>query len=252
MTTSRDLLGLSTRGLPGALPSTRPAMDVRSIRIDAIDPDPEQPRKVFREESIDELAGSIRESGLLQPIRVRPDASRPGRYVLIAGERRLRAAHRVPLVEIAAIVVEQRQGDERTRVEQAIENLQREDLSAVEEGQNFRNLLKAWGCSQAELARKLSKSAAHISKMLAVADLDEETKAAIVSGKITYGDALRERDRRLAAAEAKPVPRARRRATPRGTVSTPFGSVKIKRGKTLAELVEYLRGLVDQEKRDAA
>jgi hypothetical protein len=96
--------------------------------------------------------------------------------------------------------------------------------------------------------------------MLAVTELDEETRAKIVSGEIAYGDALRERDR-LAAAAAAAVegktssssPRPRRRpAVPRGTIPTPFGTVKLKRGKTLAELVEYLRTMVDQERRDAA
>jgi ParB/RepB/Spo0J family partition protein len=253
---ARDVVGVAPRNTPTDTGSIA-GMDLRSILVDMISPDPDQPRKTFDEEKLEELAGSLREHGLLQPIRVRPDMLRPGRYVIVAGERRWRAAHRAGMLKIAAIVVEQRERDTKVVIEQAIENLQREDMTAVEEGQSYRTLLDALGCSQAELARRMSKSTSHVSRMLAVADLDDETKSKIVSGELNYLDALRERDR-LAAAEAaaktsSSAPRPRRRpSVPRGTIPTPFGSVKLKRGKTLAELVEYLRILVDQEKRDAA
>lgn len=254
MTFRRDYFSVGDRGTPGHRPgSTISAMDLRSIRIDAIEPDPNQPRKTFDESKIDELAGSLRDHGLLQPIRVRPDAARPGRFFLIAGERRWRAAQRVPMLEIDAVVVAQRAGDDRTKIEQVIENLQREDINAVEEGTSYRTLLDSLGCSQAELARRLSKSTSHVSRMLAVAELDEETRRKIVAGKLNYLDALRERDRLAAAAETPTTVRRRRAPTGRrGEIATPFGIVKLKRGKTLAELVEHLRGMVDQERRDAA
>jgi len=253
------MLGIVGRGLTvsqGEQKTQVSGMDLQSIRVDMISPDPEQPRRTFDNAKLDELAGSLREHGLLQPIRVRPDPAVFGRFVIVAGERRWRAAQRVPMAEIAAVVVAQRSRDNRTKVEQVIENLQREDVNAVEEGTSYRVLLESLGCSQAELARRLSKSTAHVSKMLAVAELDEETKRKIVTGELTYGDALRERDRQAAAAEGKTStssPRIRRRSSvPRGTIPTPFGTVKLKRGKTLAELVEYLRTMVNQEKRDAA
>lgn len=263
MSYARDLMSLGHRGDPGAGASrpgsTVSSMDLRSIPVGMIDPDPGQPRKTFDDAKLDELAGSLREHGLLQPIRVRPNADAPGRYFLVAGERRWRAAQRVPMAEIDAIVVAQRTGDDRTKIEQVIENLQREDMTAIEEGESYRVLLDSFGCSQAELARRLSKSTSHVSRMLAVAELDEETRRKIVAGDLNYLDALRERDRlaeAAAAAEGKPASssrRPRRRpAVPRGTIPTPFGTVKLKRGKTLAELVEYLRTMVDQQRRDAA
>jgi ParB family transcriptional regulator, chromosome partitioning protein len=258
MTSRADIFGaVSGRGSHG--PDTgspqRSRLDVRSIRLDHITPDPEQPRQTFDEAKLDELAASIRADGLLQPIRVREDIRDRSRFIIIAGERRWRAAHRVPLVEIDAIVTDQRMDMERTRVEQAVENLQREDMNAVEEGVCYRSLLDAWQVSQAELARRLSKSAAHVSKMLAVFELDEETRQKIVAGEVSYGDALALRDQAAAAAgtsTARPTVRRRQRTLPRGTIPTPFGTVKLKRGAKLEELVGYLRTLVDQDKRDAA
>lgn len=253
MNSPRDLVGIGGRGTSSGDSAARPPMDVRAILVDSIDPDPEQPRKTFDEVKLDELAASIRESGLLQPIRVRPDVARPGRYFIVAGERRWRAAKRVPMLSIAAIVTDQRHRDERTRVEQVVENLQREEPNAVEAGESYRTLLEIFRCSQSDLARRLGVSTSHVSRMLAVAELDEETRRRIVTGELNYMDALRERDRRAAAADPKSAPRSRRRpAVPRGTIPTPFGVVKLKRGKTLAELVGYLQSVVDQEKRDAA
>jgi len=258
MTSRLDILGAVTgRGshAVNAGSTQRSKLDVRSIRVDHISPDPDQPRQTFDEEKIEELASSIRADGLLQPIRVREDIRDPTRFIIIAGERRWRAAQRVPLVEIDAIVTDQRMNMERTRVEQAVENLQREDMNAVEEGLCYRSLLNAWQVSQAELARRLSRSAAHVSKMLAVVELDEETRRKIVSGELNYGDALAIRDKRAAADQAsppKPVAPRRQRSVPRGTIPTPFGTVKLKRGAKLEELIAHLWTVIDKQKRGAA
>lgn len=251
MTTPRDLLGLGSRGLSAVEQTSRSKMDVRSIRLDMIEPDPAQPRKTFDEAKLDELAASIRVDGLLQPIRVRPDASRPGRFILIAGERRWRASQRAGKIEIDAVVVAQRHDDKQTRAEQAVENLQREEMNAVEEGACYRALMDAWGCSQAELARRLSKSPAHISKMLSVLDLDEETRQKIVSGEIPYGQALAAREaQQAAAAKSSTSPTTKRKppAVPRGTLSTPFGTVKLKRGAKLEDLAGYLVDMVEKRR----
>jgi ParB family chromosome partitioning protein len=228
-------------------------MDVRSIRVDTIEPDPEQPRKTFDDAKIEELAASLREHGLLQPIRIRQDPMRAGRYFIIAGERRWRAAKKVPLVEIDAVVVQQRQRDDRTRVEQVVENLQREEVNAVEEGQCYRTLLEVWGCSQAELARKVAKSPAHISRMIAVLDLSEETRSRIVAGELNYADALRQREReKIAAAGVKPTRTRRPPEVPRGTMLTPFGTVKLKRGAKLEDLVAHLTNEINKRRKEAA
>lgn len=251
---ARDLVGLSMRsGAPTPHGKAEPAIDVRTVRVDMVDPDPEQPRRTFDDEKLAELGDSLRRDGLLYPIRVRTEFTRPGRFVIVDGERRWRASKMAGLETIAVIVSTERSADQKTKVEQVVANLHREDVNAVEEGDSYRVLLDAWGCSQAELARRLSKSNAHVSKMLSVAELDEETRTKIVRGEITYADALRERDRRAAAAQkTAPQPRRRNQAGKRGEVVTPFGTVKLKRGKTLAELVEHLRGMLDQERRDAA
>jgi ParB family chromosome partitioning protein len=258
MTSAHDILGLGTRGSIGAGAKSSLPMDLRSIRVDAIEPDPEQPRRTFDDDALDELADSIRRSGLLQPIRVRQDLTRPGRYVIIAGERRWRASQRVPLTEIPAIVVAQRGRDDLVRVEQVSENLHRQDVNAVEEGQCYRTLLEVWGCSQAELARRLSKSPAHISRVLAVLELDEETQLQIMRGDLAYADALAARERERARETAGPRAR-RRRATPadkrRGvTVETKAaGTLRVKRGYTLEQLVDELRQVLEHERRaDAA
>ena len=254
MSSAHDLLGLGSRGSIGS--GNAPAatgMDLRSIRVDAISPDPDQPRRTIDEESIDELADSIGRVGLLQPIRVRADLTRPGRYMIIAGERRWRACGRAGMVEMPAIVVAQRGRDDRVRVEQVVENLHREGVNAVEEAHCYRTLLEAWACSQAELARKLSKSTAHVSRLLAVLQLDEEEQARIVRGEIGYMDALKARERQQSR-EASGTRTRRRRATPtdkrRGvTVETrAAGTVRVKRGYTLEQLVEELRAMLDQER----
>jgi ParB family chromosome partitioning protein len=263
MSSVQDILGLGNRGavgVGGAGGSKPPAaMDLRSIRVDAIEPDPEQPRRTIDERTIDELAESIRRDGLLQPIRVRQDLTRPGRYVVIAGERRWRATQRAGLAEIPAIVVSQRGRDDRVRVEQVVENLHREEINAVEEGQCYRTLLDVWGCSQAELARRLSKSAAHVCRVLAVLELDDETKLRIVRGEVSYADAIAAHAKRQEQeANAGRSRTRRRRAAPtdkrRGvTVETrAAGVVRVKRGYTLEQLVEELRGMIDQERGTAA
>jgi ParB/RepB/Spo0J family partition protein len=222
-------------------------MDFRSLRVDAIYPDPDQPRRTFDESKIDELAASIRMDGLLQPIRVRPHPNRQDAFLIIAGERRWRAAQRVPLTEMTAIVVQQRHSEERVRAEQAVENLQREDMNAVEEAVCYRALMTAWNVSQAELARRLSKSTAHVSRVLAVLELDESTRQRIVRGEVSYVDALQERAQNQQAAERRGrATTSRRRSLPRGTVSTPFGTVKLKRGARLEQLVAHLRSMVEQ------
>jgi ParB family chromosome partitioning protein len=258
MSSVHDILGLGSRGSIGAgnAPATT-GMDLRSIRVDAISPDPDQPRRTIDDASIDELADSIRRSGLLQPIRVRQDLTRPGRYMIIAGERRWRACERAGMVEMPAIVVAQRGRDDRVRIEQVVENLHREGVNAVEEANCYRTLLEVWACSQAELARRLSKSAAHVCRLLAVLQLDEEEQARIVRGELGYMDALKARERQQSRDGATPRTGRRRRAAPTDkrrsvNVEVRAGSVRVKRGYTLEQLVEELRAMLDQERAAAA
>lgn len=228
-------------------------IDLRSIPLWQITPNPNNPRSSIDEEKLLELAASIRERGLQIPIRVRRNPADESRFMIVSGHRRYAAHQRNGAREILAIVSEDRYGNDDAEIDAIIENLFREDVSAVDYGTTYRRLIEHWKISQAELARRLSVSTTYVSRMIAVSELPEELRSKVAAGDLNYLDALRERDRRAAAADKPPAVRRRRTPTGRrGEIPTPFGTVKLKRGKTLAELVEYLRTVVDQETRDAA
>jgi ParB family chromosome partitioning protein len=203
----------------------------------------------------EELAASIRDRGLQQPIRVRKDPADSTRFVIVSGHRRFAAHQRNEADDILAIVVPDRYEEADADIDSIVENLQREDVSAIDHGFAFSRLLDLWKCSQAELARRLAVSSTYVSRMLAVLNLPDSVKDDIVAGRINYLEALKQRDAAAAkATSAKPKPTRKRKSAPlpRGTTETPFGTVKLKRGAKLEELVGYLRTLVDQDKRDAA
>jgi ParB family chromosome partitioning protein len=173
------------RGLEALLPGAgAPPAGLLHLPVDAIGPNPDQPRRRFAPEPLAELAESIRAHGLLQPVVVRRVA---GAFELIAGERRLRAARMAGLAEIPAVVHD---GDERDRMELAlIENLQREDLSPLEEAEAYRRLLDEHGLTQDDLARRVGKSRPAIANALRLLGLPEEVKARLRSGEISAGHA---------------------------------------------------------------
>jgi len=209
---------------------------VSRIRVDMIDGDPEQPRRVFDEQKLEELAGSLRRHGQLQPIRVRK-AGAPGRYIVVAGERRLRASRLAGMQTIDAIVIEERATLDTVREEQFVENVIRADLNPLETAEAYRRLLGLWGCSQAELARRLAVSPATVSRSLALLEAPEDTQAKIAAGesvrRATGGDRV---PRKHKAATSD-----KRRALELELVS---GSVRVKRGHTLEQLVEELRVVI--------
>lgn len=242
-----EALGLSPRSLaPSDLKRPTLRVDLRSILVSKIQPDPDQPRTVFDDQSIDELAASIREHGLLQPIRVRQNEG--GGFTIVAGERRWRAVQRIPRDEIDAIVLDERAGADEHRIQAIVENLHREDLNALDHANAFRKMIDIWKCSQAEAARRLSVSPAHVSRLLRLLELPEDVKAKIRSGELNYHDALK--DREEAAAPASTTTRKPRKPpeVPRGTLPTPFGTVKLKRGAKLEELVGFLVDMVEKRK----
>jgi len=138
MATRKSGLG---RGLDALLPQDRPVSGYGEVPIDEIAPNPKQPRSEFDGEGIDALAASIETIGLLQPILVREGADG---YVLIAGERRLRAAKKAGLTRIA-VVIREGSDDEANLTEALVENLQREDLNVLEEAAAYRELLEEYG-----------------------------------------------------------------------------------------------------------
>lgn len=168
--------------LGDALDDTGRVMD---ISIDEISPNPWQPRRDFDEESLNALASSIRENGLIQPVVVRK--KKDGTYELAAGERRWRAAKMAGLTVISAISKEY---DDRSMAEMAlVENLQRKDLNPVDEGMAYRKLMDEYGLTQENISKKVGKSRPYVANMVRLLDLPEEVKDFLSKGQLTAGQA---------------------------------------------------------------
>ncbi|MEO6397831.1 MAG: ParB/RepB/Spo0J family partition protein [Tepidiformaceae bacterium] len=155
------------------------------LDIDLISPNPEQPRTHFEPEKLRELADSIREHGVIQPLIVTRDAD--GGYRLIAGERRLQAA-RLSGLETVPVVI--REATDAQMLELAlIENIQRADLNAVEEAMAYRRLIEEYGLTQEEAAKKVGKSRTAVANSMRLLQLEGEIRRSLVSGEITEGHA---------------------------------------------------------------
>lgn len=158
---------------------------VVTLRLSEIEPNRNQPRTSFDEEALSELADSVAKHGLIQPIVVRPTSS--GVYQIVAGERRWRACRMAGLVEVPVIIKEL---DDQKYYEVAlIENLQREDLNAVEEAQGYRTLISTYGLTQEQVAESVGKSRSTVTNALRLLNLDEKALEALKHGKITAGHA---------------------------------------------------------------
>jgi len=155
------------------------------VAVTAITPNPRQPRRTFDEDALDELAESIKQVGLLQPVVVR--AVGPGRYELVMGERRWRAAQRAGLTEIGAIV-KQTQDDDLLR-DALIENLHRQQLDPLEEAAAYQQLLDDFGATHEELARKIGRSRPHISNTLRLLNLPPAVQKRVAAGVLSAGHA---------------------------------------------------------------
>ncbi len=158
---------------------------VVSLRLSEIEPNRDQPRKDFDETALAELADSIAQHGLIQPIVVSPTAD--GRYRIVAGERRWRACRMAELTEVPVIIKE---ADDQTLAELAlIENLQREDLNAVEEALGFRSLMDSFGLTQEEVAHRVGRSRSAVANALRLLSLTDTELDALRRGVITAGHA---------------------------------------------------------------
>lgn len=179
------------RGLGALIPSApqpvqRPEAEIEtSAPIEAITPNPYQPRDVFDEAALDELSASIREKGVLQPLVVRRVAD--GRFQLIAGERRFRAAQRAGLTWVPIVV---RDADDGEALELAlIENLQRENLNPIEEARAYERLANEFHLGQEEIARRVGKSRSAITNALRLLGLPAEVLAQLESGALSAAHA---------------------------------------------------------------
>ncbi|WP_207263691.1 ParB/RepB/Spo0J family partition protein [Desulfovibrio sp. Huiquan2017] len=162
---------------------TADAAEVRLIPVGAITPNPHQPRREFSEEALNDLAASIETRGVLQPVLVRPLGG--GKYELVAGERRLRASKKAGLEEIPSLVRDMT--DQESLAIALIENLQREDLNAVEEALGYQRLQQEFGLSQEELARQVGKSRSAVANSLRLLNLPESVRLDIQQSVLSAG-----------------------------------------------------------------
>jgi ParB family chromosome partitioning protein len=235
MTTERTARGLGKglSALLGEAPAPASASEasakggVREVEIGRIRPNPNQPRSHFNEDSLAELADSIAERGVLQPILLRPNGREA--FEIIAGERRWRAAQRAGLHVIPAVV---RDGvDEEETAELAlIENIQREDLNAIEEAEGYRQLVNRYGHTQEAIAQIVHKSRSHVANLLRLLDLPEFVRQSLMRGDINMGHAR--------AVAAAPDPEELTREIVRKGLSVRQAEARAKRAKKApAELV---------------
>ena len=158
---------------------------VVTLRLSQIEPNRDQPRKIFSEEALNELADSIREHGVLQPLLVRPLPG--GSYQLVAGERRWRASRMAGLQEVPVVI---REMDEEEAMEIAlIENLQREDLNAIEEATGYKQLMERYGMTQEQVAKRVGKSRPAIANALRLLNLPQKVMDMVGEGEVSPGHA---------------------------------------------------------------
>lgn len=176
------------RGLDSIFEDAAPSLDgstIEKLPLREVEPDPAQPRKTFAESTLYELAASISEHGLLQPIAVRPRAA--GGYTIIAGERRWRAARMAGLTEVPVIIKDVT--DEQAMELALVENLQREDLDPVEEAAGIRELMDRCGLTQEQAAAKLGKSRPALTNSLRLLNLPKDALELLKTGAISAGHA---------------------------------------------------------------
>jgi ParB family transcriptional regulator, chromosome partitioning protein len=186
-------LGRGLSALMADVGADRPVSDDRPRRpdlmipVEMIEPNPDQPRRDFPREALEELAASIREKGVIQPLLVRNNSRKPGSYEIIAGERRWRAAQIAHIHELPVIV---REVSDTELLELAIiENIQRADLNPVEEAMGYRQLMDRFGHTQEKMAEALSKSRSYIANLLRLLALPEQVLLWLREGKLTTGHA---------------------------------------------------------------
>jgi len=186
--TRRDRLGKGLGALLGQYlePQVEDA-EIRRVSLSAIGPNPLQPRRAFSDQELDELAGSIRENGLLQPLVVRPAPGSADRFELVAGERRLRAIVKLGWQDVPVLVRDA--SDETLLVLALVENLQREALNPLEEAEGYRSLVEQFGMSQTDIARAMGKDRSTVSNLLRLLNLPPSVRKLVESGELSMGHA---------------------------------------------------------------
>ncbi len=187
----RRRLGRGLAALIGDVDSEVGAIDrartQRRLPVEFLRPNPRNPRKTFNAEELAELANSIRERGVVQPVLARPVAGESESFEIIAGERRWRAAQRAGVHEIPVYI--QEVSDQEALELAIIENVQRSDLNALEEAMGYQQLIDEFTYTQAELAESIGKSRSHVANTLRLLKLPESVKAEITTGRLSAGHA---------------------------------------------------------------
>ncbi len=179
-------LGRGLEAILGDMPASEASASVSEISISDIAPDKDQPRRQFAEEELASLAASIEARGVLQPILVRK-AEQVGRYTIIAGERRWRAARRAGLHQIPALIKDVAEG---VSAEMAlIENVQRVDLNPMEEADAYQRLAESFDKKASDIALAVGKSRSHIANMMRLTALPDEVRAMVMAGELSMGHA---------------------------------------------------------------
>jgi ParB family chromosome partitioning protein len=181
---ARKVLGRGLGALLSAEGTATATEDPNTISIDLIDPSPFQPRGLFDEAKLDELAQSISANGVVQPLIVRPKQER---FELIAGERRWRAAQRAGLTRVPAIV--RNVSDDRVLELALIENIQREDLNAIEEARAYKKLIDTVGLTQEVVAERVGRDRSYVTNYLRLLRLPEDLQELVQTGRLTTGHA---------------------------------------------------------------
>lgn len=183
----RGLSALMADVTPEGSSSDRPRRADTRIPVEQIHPNPDQPRRSFDDSALQELAASIREKGVIQPLIVRADPSQDGHYQIVAGERRWRAAQLAQLHDLPVLVREY--SDTEVLEVAIIENIQRSDLNAIDEAAGYRQLMDRFGHTQEQLASALGKSRSHIANLMRLLNLPEDVQQQVISGTLSAGHA---------------------------------------------------------------
>lgn len=184
----RDRLGKGLGALLGEYLEPEAAeTDINRVKVSAITPNPLQPRRSFTDAELDELATSIKENGLLQPLVVRPAPGAKDRFELVAGERRFRAVSRLGWDEVSVVVREA--SDETLLVLALVENLQREALNPLEEAEGYRTLGDRFSLTQADIARAVGKDRSTVANFMRLLNLPPSVRKVVESGDLTMGHA---------------------------------------------------------------
>jgi ParB family transcriptional regulator, chromosome partitioning protein len=180
-------LGMGLSALLGDQPAAPASSAPRTLPVEALEPGPFQPRGPIDQSGLAELAASIREHGVLQPILVRPKPGAPGTFQIIGGERRWRASQLAQRHDVPVVIHEL--DDRAAMAASLVENLQREDLNALEEAQGYRRLTDEYGLTQEHLGRAVGKSRSHVANTLRLLGLPPKVREMLGRGSLSAGHA---------------------------------------------------------------